>query len=165
MSEFKISDLIEILTTEIDLLKKLHMTLRDEQQGLVDNDVEQVKRNVEKQIAILRDIAELEDKRQAVLRDLSNDDPQVDKVKLETLVGGLTGEEADHLQRIRISMREILEAIGTVNRNNGMLINQSLSYIDTTLKMIAGEDASSKVYTANGEITCRTGQIALNSKI
>ena len=165
MSEIKISDLIEILTTEIGLLKKLHITLADEQKALVANDVEQIKCNVEKQISILRDIAELEDRRQTVLRDLSNDDAQVEKVKLGALVGGMAGEEADRLERIRISLREILEAIGTVNRNNGMLINQSLSYIDATLKIIAGEDASSKVYTANGEVTCRTGQIALNNKI
>ena len=49
--------------------------------------------------------------------------------------------------------------------HNNMLISQSLSYIDRTLKMIAGEDPTSKVYTSTGELKCRTGRIAMDRKI
>ena len=66
---------------------------------------------------------------------------------------------------LREALREVIEAIGRVNRQNDTLIRQSLSYIDRTLKLVAGEDAASTVYTLNGEVKCPTGQIVLNRTV
>jgi flagellar biosynthesis/type III secretory pathway chaperone len=165
MREPELNELIEILSAEIGLLTSLSSIVTEEQNALVEGDVEGIRSTVEAQMSVLQDIAALEARRNRVLGDLGGPEGDAGDVKLGTLIEKVSGEKAERLREIRSALRSILEAIGTVNRNNGMLINQSLSYIDKTLKMIAGEDASSKVYTADGEVKCRTGQISLNGKI
>ena len=157
--------LIEILGEEVDLLRRLHSTLENEQQGLVNGDVESIQKYVESQISILSDVSRLEDERMATLRPLGPPGEESQASKLEMLIEGAPEQEAQSLQEIRASLREVLEGIGSVNKHNGMLISQSLSYIDRTLKMIAGEDSSSTVYTAEGRVTSRIGQIAVDRKI
>lgn len=165
MSEPELNELIEILTAEVDLLTRLHSILSKEQDALVTGDVDRIRRTVEEQISVLQEVAVLENRRTTVLENIGGPEGTARDGKLGTLIEQAFGEKADRLKEIRTSLRAMLEAIGTVNSNNGMLINQSLSYIDKTLKMIAGEDDTSRVYTSDGEVKCRTGQIVLNGKI
>jgi flagellar biosynthesis/type III secretory pathway chaperone len=120
---------------------------------------------VESQILILSDVSRLEDERLAALTPLGLPGEESQGTRLETLIKEAPEREAQGLREVGASLRAVLEAIGSVNNHNGMLINQSLSYIDRTLKMIAGEDSSSTVYTSEGRVKSRTGQIAVDRKI
>jgi flagellar biosynthesis/type III secretory pathway chaperone len=114
-------------------------------------------------MAVVREIAGLEEQRWAALVRISRDGGE-STARLSRLIEEAPEIEAARLSELRASLKEVLVAIGKVNRHNGMLINQSLSYIERALKAMAGEDGSSTVYTPEGEIKSRTGRIAVDRK-
>lgn len=156
---------IATLATEVDLLWKLCAVLEAEQQALVRGDAADLKGSVESQISLMKEIAALEDERQSLVPPGSQADPQAKPLKLEALIETAPAEEAASLGSIRTALREVIEALGRVNTHNNLLIRQSLAYIDKTLKMAAGEDTASAVYTSNGDVKCPTGQIVLNRRV
>jgi flagellar biosynthesis/type III secretory pathway chaperone len=165
LDELRLRELTDILDGEVELLQKLHTILSEQQAALVKGDVEAIRRNVEGEIKTLNQIGRLEERREATFEALrkTGDDGKI--TRLQNLIEEVGGQDSSRLRKIRTSLQETLIAIGKVNKHNGMLINQSLSYIDRTLRMIAGEDDTSKVYTPEGEVKCRTGQIVVNRKI
>jgi flagellar biosynthesis/type III secretory pathway chaperone len=164
MESRTVEDLTDILETEIELLRRLHALLAEEQAALVRGDVEKIRETVEGQIGVLSEISGLEDKRLSALAVLSPNGASPEETKLQRIIEAAP-QYAARLTSVRNALREVLEAIGAINGHNGMLINQSLSYIDRTLKSIAGEDPSSKVYTDRGELRCRTGRIAVDREV
>ncbi len=164
MEDVELSHLIEILNQEVELLERLHGVLVSQQEALVAGDVEGITTSIEQQIDILNRIGTIEERRKQLVEAYASIDED-SSIKIDQMIEIAPDYLASRLKRIRSSLKEVIEAIGKVNAQNGMLINQSLAYIDNTIKMIAGEDDSSKVYTPNGELTCSTGQIAINRTI
>jgi flagellar biosynthesis/type III secretory pathway chaperone len=165
MEQEALEHLIAVLSDETGLLRDLHATLAAQQQALVRGDVQEIKHTVEGQIAALSKIAKLERERISLLEAVqSGDHADTQAVTLNHLIEAAP-EHGRRLREVRAALKDVLEAIGTVNRHNGMLINQSLSYINKTLRMIAGEDTSSTVYTPDGGVTCPTGRLAVDRKI
>ncbi len=160
----RLNDLVTILNEEVDLLARLHSTLLAQQQALVDGDVEQVTATVEEQIEILRAIGAIEEKRTAILAS-ENHEGDVTKLKLDHLIDAAPDYLASELSRTKQALKNVLDAIGRVNTQNGMLINQSLAYIDNTIKLVAGEDRTSAVYTPQGDVKRTTGHIVINRTI
>jgi flagellar biosynthesis/type III secretory pathway chaperone len=156
---------IATLATEVDLLWKLCSVLEAEQEALVRGNVEDLKGSVESQICLMKEIAALEDERQSLVRSDSRAHPDAKPLRLEALIEGAPAEEAASLGSMKAALREVVDALGRVNTHNNLLIRQSLAYIDKTLKMAAGEDTASAVYTSNGGVKCPTGQIVLNRTI
>jgi flagellar biosynthesis/type III secretory pathway chaperone len=164
MKQSALEEMIDVLTREVDLLSRLHSVLSDQQAALVEGDVEAIRRTVEAQMDVLKYVAALEERRQSAIRAL-RESPDGEAVRLEAVISDAPESQAARLREIRASLREILEGIGDVNKHNNMLISQSLSYIDSTLRMIAGEEESSKVYTADGRIKGMTGRIGIDDRI
>jgi flagellar biosynthesis/type III secretory pathway chaperone len=157
-----LSKLVDILSGEVDLLQKLHSALKDEQDALVRGDTDGIRDRVEAQIGIIKDLAALEHERQAAFRTICPDGPPDSETKLDTIIGLAGGEQAEHLESMKGSMRKVLKSLGEVNRQNDVLIRQSMSYIDRTLRALAGENAGSEVYNASGAVNSATGQIAVD---
>jgi flagellar biosynthesis/type III secretory pathway chaperone len=165
MEEEALEQLIAILGRETDLLQELHTLLAAQQQALVRNDVEDIKQSVEGQIATLSEISKLERERVSLLGAIhSGEADDRGDVTLSHLIE-VAPEHGGRLREVRTALKDVLDAIGTLNKHNGMLINQSLSYIGKTLRTIAGEDTSSTVYTSDGDLTCPTGRLAVDRKI
>lgn len=165
MEEEALEQLIAILGRETDLLQELHTLLAAQQEALVRNDVEDIKQSVEGQISTLSKIAQLERERISLLGAVQfGADGDKQDVTLSNLIE-VAPEHGERLREVRTALKDVLDAIGTLNKHNGMLINQSLSYIGKTLRMIAGEDTSSTVYTSDGDLTCPTGRLAVDRKI
>jgi len=156
---------ISTLAREVDLLWRLCSVLEAEQRALVRGDVEHLRQHVESQIALIKEVAALEDERRRLVGDPVPAMGPGGAVKLAALLEGAPDEEAASLNSVRAALREVLDALGKVNANNSMLIKQSLAYIDRTLTMAAGEDTASSVYTAEGGVKCPTGQIALDRTV
>jgi flagellar biosynthesis/type III secretory pathway chaperone len=156
---------ISTLAREVDLLWRLCSVLEAEQRALVIGDVEHLREHVEAQIALIKEVAALEDERRRLVGDPLPRADSAGPVKLSELAEGAPDDEAASLDGVRAALREVLAALGKVNANNSMLIKQSLSYIDRALTMAAGEDTASSVYTPNGDVKCPTGQIALNRTV
>ena len=162
MQSQDLSKLVDILSGEVDLLRKLHSALKDEQDALVRGDTDGIRDRVEAQIGIIKDLATLEHERQAAFRTMCPGEPPDSEIKLDTIIGLAGGEQAEHLQSMKESMRKVLKSLGAVNRQNDVLIRQSMSYIDRTLRALAGENAGSEVYNARGAVNSATGQIAVD---
>ncbi len=157
-----LSKLVDILNGEVKLLKKLHSALKDEQDALVRGDAEGIRDRVEGQIGIIKDLAALEQERKVVFSAVSPEEGADYEIKFDTIIG-LAGEaQAARLETMRSSMREVLKSLGEVNRQNEVLIRQSLSYVDRTLRALAGDTAGSEVYNASGALRSATGQIAVD---
>ena len=164
MQSQDLAKVVDILSQEVDLLRKLHSALENEQNALVRGDVEGIRERVEGQIDIIKDLAGLEEERRAAFRAVCPDGAPDAEVEFDTIVGLAGGAEAEHLETMRSSMREVLRSLGAVNRQNDVLIRQSLSYVDRTLRALAGEKASSEVYDSSGGLKNATGQIAVDRK-
>lgn len=159
-----LSKLVDILSGEVDLLRKLHSALKDEQDALVRGDTEGITGRVEAQIGIITELAALEEERRAAFRAMCPGEAPDSEIKLDTIIGLAGGEQAEHLESMKASMREVLKSLGEVNRQNDVLIRQSLSYVDRTLRALAGENAGSEVYNASGAVNSATGQIAVDKE-
>lgn len=159
-----LSKLVDILSGEVDLLRNLYYALKEEQDALVRGDAEGIKDRVEGQIGIIKELAALEDERKAAFRAMCPEEPTDSDINFDTVLGLAGGEQAEHLERMRSSMREVLKSLGEVNRQNDVLIRQSLSYVDRTLRALAGETAGSEVYNASGALQSATGQIAVDQE-
>jgi flagellar biosynthesis/type III secretory pathway chaperone len=167
-SRISVADLRAVIGTlarEVDLLWRLCSVLEAEQQALIKGDVEHLGEHVELQMALIKEVAALEEERRALAGDPGPAGGDGKPMKLEALLDGAPDEEAASLNTIRTALREVVDALGRVNANNSMLIKQSLSYIDRALTMAAGEDTASTVYTPNGDVKCPTGQIVLNRTV
>jgi flagellar biosynthesis/type III secretory pathway chaperone len=165
MEDEALDRLITILGCEVGLLKDLRDLLAAQQEALVAGKVEDIKQSVEGQISILGEISGLERERTVLVESVR---PGGDAGKGDLTLARLMETApayGDRLREVRTALQGVLEAIGTLNKHNGMLINQSLAYIGKTLRMIAGEDVSSTVYTSAGEVTCPTGRLAVDRKV
>jgi flagellar biosynthesis/type III secretory pathway chaperone len=164
MEEEALEKLIAILGREIGLLKQLNAILAGQQDALVRGNAEEIKDSVEGQISVLSEISDLERERIAALEVIPSEAGPHEDMTLSRLIE-VAPQHGERLREVRAALKEVLEAIGTLNKHNGMLINQSLSYIGKTLRMIAGEDTASTVYTPDGDLTCPTGRLAVDRKI
>ena len=164
MEEEALEQLIAILGKETGFLQDLHTLLAAQQDALVRGNVEEIKQSVEGQIATLGEISMLERERVSLLGAVRSGEDAEEDMTLNHLIEAAP-EHGERLCEVRRALKDVLEAIGTLNKHNGMLINQSLSYIGKTLRTIAGEDTSSSVYTPDGDVTCPTGRLAVDRKI
>lgn len=164
MQSQDLSKLVDILSGEVDLLRKLHSALKDEQDALVRGDDGGIGDTVQVQIGVIKDLVALEEERRAAFRAMCPGEARDSEIKLDTIIGLAGGAQAEHLETMRTSMRGVLKSLGEVNRQNDVLIRQSLSYVDRTLRALAGENAGSEVYNASGALNGATGQIAVDRK-
>ena len=50
---------------------------------------------------------------------------------------------------------DVHERIQHANRHNGLLIRQSMKYVDRTLQILSGDDAPTGVYAGSGKLATR----------
>jgi flagellar biosynthesis/type III secretory pathway chaperone len=156
--------LVGVLAREVDLLQRLLATLGDEQRVLVAGDVGKIKESVEGQIDLVKQFAGVELERQAILKRINRDGRYGREPKMDKMIED-AGEQAPALRELRGSLREVLAGLGAVNKRNHLLIRQSLSYIDRTIRLIAGEERSAKQYTPKGDLRAVAGNVAVDRKV
>jgi flagellar biosynthesis/type III secretory pathway chaperone len=165
MEDEALEKLIAILAAEIRLLKDLHTLLAAQQEALVRGNAEEIRQSVEGQIATLSEISALERERVSLVDSLQQlEHSDRGGITLSHLIE-VAPQHGERLVEVRAALKDVLEAIGTLNKHNGMLINQSLAYISKTLRTIAGEDTPSTVYTSDGDVACPTGRLAVDRKV
>jgi flagellar biosynthesis/type III secretory pathway chaperone len=164
MDRHGLETLAAVLAREADLLERLLAVLSGEQDILVAGDVARVKDAVEKQIELVKEFAAAERERQALLDGLNRDGRYGRPISMNRLIEE-AGEKAPVLRDQRKALLDVLEKIGTVNRRNGLLIRQSLSYIDRTIRLIAGDDGSAQQYTSSGDVRAFAGNVAVDHKV
>jgi flagellar biosynthesis/type III secretory pathway chaperone len=163
MRSAELDEFIDILNAELGLLSSLYEVLREQQEALVAGNTEEISGTVERQIAIVGEITGLEKRRKAVMDRVINVDG--DQSEIDAILGVASENQANRISDITRCLKDALDSLGTVNERNGMLIRQSMSYIDSTIKLLAGGGSPAETYTAEGEIECPTREVALNKRI
>jgi flagellar biosynthesis/type III secretory pathway chaperone len=163
MRTAELDEFIDILNAELSLLSRLCAVLREQQEALVAGKIEAISGTVEQQIAIVAEITGLEQSRKGVTNRILETDG--DGSELAAVLGVASENQAARINDIAKCLKDALDSLGTVNERNGMLIRQSMSYIDSTIKLLAGGGSPAETYTADGDIECPTREVALNRQI
>ena len=163
MRSARLDEFIDILNSELDLLSRLHAVLAEQQDALVAGRIDDLSAGVEQQIGIVSEMAQLEERREAVMVGLAQTGG--DGPELETILGVASQDQATRINSVVERLKDALESLGTVNKRNAMLIRQSMSYIDSTVKLLATGGAPAETYTPEGGIECPTREVALNKRI
>ena len=102
--------MIGTLAREVDLLWRLCSVLEAEQQALVKGDVEHLGEHVELQMALIKEVAALEEERRALVGDPGPAGATGSRSNCAALLDGAPDEEAASLSSIRAALREVVDA-------------------------------------------------------
>ena len=145
--------LIEVTQQEIFNFQKLLGVLNLEQQALMNQDIKALKSTLKDQRTISKVSVSLEKDRTEVINQLAivlKEDR--DGLTLKRLVERITGPHKVQLEEIRSVLLELQIKIQKANRQNTLLINQSMKYVDKTIHILSGSSNSGGVYEQTGKI-------------
>jgi len=149
-----VTKFVEIMNQEVGCFTKLLDLLMGEQKSLIDNDIDSLQTVLQEQDNLLAQISGLEKKRlevsTAISQKLKVEKGELTIGRLTRLVKGCQGVE---LEKLGNTLLELQRRIETANRNNKLLIKQSMRYVDRCLNILTGEAESSKTYAKTGRIT------------
>ena len=148
-----VSKLIGIIHEEVRSLHKLLELVDEEQETLVQNDAEKLVDNVARQETLLGEAENLEKRRLQVTEQLSRKcmvaPGELTMSRLTDLV-----EEA-HSAELKTLQHNLLDAhqkIEETNRNNELLIRQSMGYITRTLDVLTACPPQETTYERSGRV-------------
>lgn len=154
--------LVEVLGHEAELLEALYEVLKRQQDGLVESDIKMISDNVSRQIDILKEIESIEMERNNILSAIGKEVGA--GIGLESLIESAPDYISRRLASLREGLREVVSQIRKVNEQNQLLIRQSLSYVQTMLKEIAGEDDACG-YGADGKVGVKIREMVIDRRV
>jgi len=147
-------ELATLVNQQVDQLRKLEATLRQQQTAVIGRDVEAVLASLAEQSEVLDGLRAADDKRTGVLTLLSGGlGLEAGKATLRDLAGALGGTLGDELDSLSATGREALAIVTRVNNDNRRLIEQSLEFIETMLAAASGRAPAASTYQASGVLT------------
>jgi len=161
-----ITQLIEMINREVESFERMLDLLLSEQDSIVRNDVETLQENLHEQEVLVSDIRSLEQERVKLTKAISHQiGMKPGELTLRKLACRLKGIEATKLQDVGDSLLQLQRKIQTTNRNNQILIEQSLRCIDQTLDIFTGGKGSPELYVKTGKkAQAPSGRTLLNRK-
>ena len=144
--------LIELLEKETATFRLLLASLEAEQQALVQNDTQGLEETVETQKALTQRAATQERDRVNIVRQIAamvGEGSQV--LTIVRLIDLLDAPFADRLRNQRETLVSLQDNLRQTNRQNSLLLKQSMRYVDKTLQVIAGATASGNLYGGSGK--------------
>ena len=148
-----VAELTDIIQQEIDLFTELLETLEEEQRALVTHEVDRVESLTLKKHELAEQSGKLEAVRTAIVERLASSlEEDAESLTLRKLVDHLRGPEAGRLREMRETLISVHERIRRANRQNSVLIRQSMKYIDKSLQILSGGEGPTGVYQQTGKI-------------
>lgn len=151
-----VTTLTEILWKEVRVFERLLETLAAEQEALVRQEVEAVETIVAEQKMLTETTGHLEKARIRVVARLAGavgEDPAA--LTLKRLMERVAAPQAEQLAQVREALLEVQEKVRGTNRQNALLIKQSLKYVDKSLQILAGGEGPAGTYRPSGKIETR----------
>ncbi len=147
-------ELATLVNQQVDHLRKLEATLRQQQTAVIGRDVEAVLASLAEQTAVLDKLRTADEQRTRVLTQLSAGlGLEAGKATLRDLAGALGGTLGQELESLSTTGREALAIVTRVNNDNRRLIEQSLEFIETMLAAASGRAPAAPTYQASGTLT------------
>ena len=155
-----IDHLIRVLQEEVDIFHRFLDAMEREQQALMHHNIEALELSVEAQQALSLQVAAQEQMRQRLIRQMAgllHEDPEV--LTLKRVVERIDPQLAEPLRELRETLLAQQERIRQVNRQNTLLIKQSMKYVDKSLQVLAGGHSSGTVYVQSGKVEKPTSSL------
>ena len=148
-----VSELIEIIHKEMRLLHNLLELVNDEQQTLLRNDAEGLVGNLTRQEALLEKAEQLEKQRLRVTEVLSRKlRVAPEELSMSRLMDLVEEAHSTELGKLQQTLVEAHQKIGETNRNNELLIRQSMGYIARTLDVVTASPPQETTYERSGYV-------------
>ena len=158
--EALIVQLVDVVQKEVGALQRLLEFLEQVQQVLVQHDVERLGELVIEQQALVDETARLERQRAEVVDQLAPSlQDEAKSLTLKKLIDRLQGPHSDRLSEMRQTLIELHDRIQKANRNNGLLIKQSMKYVDKSLQILTGGANGGGVYVRSGKLEGRSSDL------
>jgi len=156
-------NLVEILTEEIALYRKVVDLARAEKDAMVRTDIDALRTSGEEKSALVKMLKGLEKKRQAVIQKLSEDlGRPAHELTLRTLARLAEGPIADRLEAIRSDLLELTRSISDIHSRNRQAIVHRLRLVRSSLSFLNHLAVGSAVYHCTGRVMAtsdRSGRI------
>ena len=148
-----ISELIGIIHKEMRLLQNLLELVNEEQETLVRNDAEGLVDNLTRQEAFLHEADQLENQRLRLTERLSRKlRVTPEELSMSRLMDLVEEAHSTELGKLQQTLLEAYQKIGETNRNNELLIRQSMGYIERTLDVVTASSPRETTYERSGYV-------------
>ena len=158
--------LVEIVQKEVETFEALLDSMAQEQQALISQDVA----GIEKAVINQRDLAEnagaLERARTRLVTELSAElGETASDLTLKRLIDRIDGPQSQQLGEMRDTLIAMHDKIQAANRQNALLIKQSMKYVDKTLHILTGDGPETGIYAQSGKVSKSNGRTLLNQVV
>ncbi|ACB85803.1 flagellar protein FlgN [Natranaerobius thermophilus] len=134
-----LQDLCENLEEQLATYKLLVQQEEEKQEALIQGELSQLEELIKKEQKIVFQNGELERKRQEIIAQLAEELGEVqDDLTISKLIEYAEGELEKRLSQVYRELEEIVITLKDLNIKNNSLIQQSLSYINYSLDIVAG---------------------------
>ena len=158
--------LVEIVQKEVDTFQALLDLMVNEQKALVTQDITEIEKVVAGQRELAVNAAAFERARIQLVTELSQDlGVTASDLTLKRLIDRIQGPHSQRLGEMRETLIAMHEKIQTANRQNALLIKQSMKYIDKSRQILTGDGPDPGVYAESGKVTKTNGRAVLNQVV
>ena len=144
--------LIELLDKEMATLRLMQTSLEAEQKALIENDIQGLNEAVETQRALTQRAATQEKARIKILYQMApmlQENPKT--LTLRRLIELANAPFAERMSKQREAMIALQEQLRQINRQNSVLIKQSMKYVDKSLQILTGGSPMGNRYARSGK--------------
>lgn len=150
MKDYK--NLMTIASDQLDLGSQLLLATRAQRSAIISGDVTRLAQLMERVDDIVLRIRRSEAEAGAILGDGG----------LEEALEAMRSGERAQFEEIRSKTIELLDEVASANAANAGLLEDALYYIENTVRLIAGSDGASSVYSRLGMVDKRAASAAVD---
>ncbi|MFW6028861.1 MAG: flagellar protein FlgN [Halanaerobiales bacterium] len=135
MSE-NIEKLFEILKKEYELYTKLKETANKKNTAIIDNEIDDLAKAVERENEIIDNLEELEEIREDILSILEDKYDLAQNFQFSNLINNFPEELQEEYLELRNSLLEVIDEIHEKNQENALLLDEAIKLNNFSLKML-----------------------------
>ncbi|MFQ5649060.1 MAG: flagellar protein FlgN [bacterium] len=148
-----VEELIEIIAKEIHAFSSLLEILHEKQRAIVEGEIERLNVSVENETELASETKSLESERIKRSRTLAKQlEMENLNPKLSEIIEKVEKRYAKRLQEQRELLRNLVERIQHMNKNNQFLLNHSLNFIEKSMEVLLTSSDPVKVYRKDGKL-------------
>ncbi len=144
--------LVDVLKNEAGLYREVLKISHEKTRIIVDGKAAELDSLTRKEQTFVFQIADLEDLREKIVAKFAEYfKKKAAELTVSVIASMLPPQKAQELQGVLVELSGILKEIKEVNRLNAQLIRNSLEYIDFSINLLTGAEASGNMYGNSGQ--------------
>ena len=147
-----VDGLIDILDNEAEIYREVLKLSHNKTNVIVEGSAAELEKLTREEQVLIFQIADLEDVREKITAKLSAQCKEGSgKLTVSVLAGLLPQDRAQRLGAAQEKLSKTLKEIKEVNSLNSRLIRNSLDYIDFSINLLTGAEATGNLYGNSGQ--------------